>query len=86
MLHIAENVATEKGILRKAHISGGWWRRFLERNPGMSLLMGDATADVRIDAINEDNMHKYFDLLEEVYEELDFKDHPERIYTRLVCP
>ena len=35
-------------------------------------------AGVRIDAINE-NMTKYFDLLE-VYNELDFKEHPERIY------
>ena len=46
----------------------------------MSLRAGDATAGVRIDAINEENMKKYFDLLEEVYNELDFKDHPERIY------
>ena len=38
------------------------------------------TAGVRIDAINEENMTKYFDLLEEVNNELDFKDHPERIY------
>ena len=80
MLHIAENVAVDKGILRKGRISGGWWRRFLERNPGMSLRAGDATAGVRIDAINEDNMRKYFDLLEEVFDELDLKNHPERIY------
>ena len=73
MLHIAENVAVDKGILRKGRISGGWWRRFLERNPGMSLRAEDATAGVRIDAINEDNMHKYFDLLEEVFDELDLK-------------
>ena len=46
----------------------------------MSLRMGDATAGVCINAINENNMRKYFDLLEEVYEELDFKNHPERIY------
>ena len=46
----------------------------------MSLRVGDSTAGVRIDAINEENMTKYFDLLEEVYNELDFKDHPERIY------
>ena len=34
---LAENVDVDKGILRKGRISGGWWRRFLERNPGMSL-------------------------------------------------
>ena len=36
-LHIVENVAGHKGILRKGHISGGWWRQYLERNPDMSL-------------------------------------------------
>lgn len=52
----------------------------MERNPGMSLRVGDSIAGVGIDAINEENMTKYFDLLEEVYNELDFKDHPQRIY------
>ena len=37
VLEIAENVATAKGKLKKAHMLGGWWRRFLECNPGMSL-------------------------------------------------
>ena len=52
----------------------------MECNPGISLRAGDATAGVRIDAINEENMKKYFDLLEDVYNEFDFKNHPERIY------
>lgn len=52
----------------------------MERNPGMSLRAGDPTAGVRMDAINEENMQKYFDLLEEVYDEMDFRNHPERIY------
>ena len=80
VMQIAENVDTAKRMLKATHISGGWWRRFLERNPGMSLQASDATAGVRIDAIDEENMKKYFDLLEEVYNDLDFKDHPERIY------
>jgi hypothetical protein len=79
VMQIAENVATAKGMLKAVHISGGWWRRFLERNPGVSSRASDTTAGVRIDAINEENMKKYFDLLEEVYNDLDFKDHPERI-------
>ena len=59
-----------------------WWvvATILERNPGISLRAGDVTAGVCMDAINEDNMRKYFDLLDEVFNELDFKDHPERIY------
>ena len=35
---------------------------------------------MRIDAINEENMRAYFGLLKEVYDELDFEAHPERIY------
>ena len=34
VLCIAEIVAVNKGMLRRGQISGGWWRRFLERNPG----------------------------------------------------
>ena len=33
---IAERVATEKGVLRGARISDGWWRRFLQRHPRLS--------------------------------------------------
>ena len=80
VLRIAESVAESKGILKGVGITCGWWRRFLERNPGMTLRAGDPTAGVRMDAINDENMRKYFDLLEEVYDELDFRNHPERIY------
>ena len=76
VLQIAENVATAKEMLKKHtyRLDGGdgFWSVIQE--------CLDATAGVRIDAINEENMKKYFDLLEEVYNELDFKDHPERIY------
>ena len=78
VLCIAKNVAVDKGKLRRGQISGGWWRRFLERNPGMSLRAGDATAGVRMDAINE-----------EVFNNVDFKKIIQResvIWTRLVCP
>ena len=46
----------------------------------MTLQAGDPTAGVRMDATNHENMQKYFDQLEEVYDELDFGNHPERIY------
>ena len=39
----------------------------MERDPGMSLRAGDSTAGVQMDSINNENMKKYFDLLEEVY-------------------
>ena len=50
------------------------------KNPALSLRSGDATAGVRIDAVNEENMRAYFALLKEVYDDLDFGGHPERIY------
>ena len=80
VMRIAQEVAEAKGVLKQTRISSGWWRRFLERNPALRLRAGDATAGVRIDAINEESMRGYFGLLKEVYDELDFEAHPERIY------
>ena len=70
-MQTAENVA--KGMLEATHLSGGWWLWLSERNSGISLWATDAIAGVQIhvDALNEE---KYFDLLEEVYNDLDFKD------------
>ena len=44
----------------------------------MILRAGDLIAGVCMDTINHENMQKYFDLLEEVCDELDFRNHPER--------
>ena len=55
----------------------------------MSLRAGDATVGVHIDTINEENMRNYFDLLEDVFNELNFIDHPIQKgsikWTRPVC-
>ena len=80
VMRMAEGMAAAKGVLRSQRISHGWWQRFLARNPALSLRSGDATAGVRIDAVNEEYMRAYFALLKEVYDDLDFGGHPERIY------
>ena len=77
---IAEAVAREKGVLRASQISDRWWRRFLARNPSLSLRSVDATANVRMDAVNVENITAYFDIFKEVYDELNLNDHPECIY------
>ena len=77
---IAQRVATEKGVLRSARISDGWWRRFLQRHPQLSLRSGDSTAYVRMNAMNEENLTIYFDLLNTVLTDNDLKVHPEQIY------
>ena len=42
----------------------GWWLRFLQRWPKLSLRKGDALAQPRANAVNAANMKNYFDLLE----------------------
>ena len=44
--HLVEAVAREKGVLQGEKITDGWFRRFLERRPNLSLRRGDATANV----------------------------------------
>ena len=61
-------------------ISNGWWFKFRKRNPSISLRKGDSTAGVRMDAVNSENINEYFDLLEKVFKEYGFADHPEAIY------
>ena len=77
---IAEKVAIDKGLLRGAQISDGWWRCFLQRHPDLSLRSGDSTGYVRMNAMNEENLKNYFDLLDTVLEEKNLKIHPEQIY------
>jgi hypothetical protein len=49
---IVVQVAKEKAVNRSNRVSDGWWRRFLERQPQLSLRRGDATTHIRMDATN----------------------------------
>ena len=77
---IAESVAVDKGVLQGTRISEGWWRRFLERQPMLSLRRGDSTAHTQMDAINQETMNQYFSLLEDVMTEHNLMDKPAQIY------
>ena len=61
-------------------VSNGWWNNFMKRNPSLRLRQGDSTANVRMDALNQENITAYFDLLKGLYDEYDFHIHPEAIY------
>ena len=65
--------------LKAARVTHGWWQKFKERNPSVSLRSGDSTAAVRLDAVNEENMNNYFDMLKDVFDKGDFWNHPEAI-------
>ena len=78
--NLVESYVKQKGQLKGSSISNGWWERFLHRNPELSLRSGDATAGVRMDALNKENIDSYFDLLQSVFDQHNFQDHPEAIY------
>ena len=63
---IAESVAQDKGVLKGVKVSDGWWRRFLERQPKLTLRRGDSTVHVRMDAVNRETMDQYFALLKDI--------------------
>ena len=63
-------------VLKGEKISVGWWRRFLECQPNLTLRRGDSTAHVRMDAVNQETMDQYFSLLGEVLMEHNLVDKP----------
>ena len=77
---IARSVAAEKGILKGSKVTQGWWRRFCERQPDLSLRRGDVTAHVRMDAVNSETLTQYFTLLRDVLTEHDLFAKPAQIY------
>ena len=58
-------------------LSNGWWVRFLQRWPQMSLRKG---AIVREDASSYDVFKNYFDLLGSILTEHGLKDKPSQVY------
>ena len=62
------------------HVSGGWWRRFIERQGDLSLRQGDSTAHVRMDAMNQETMDHYFSLLHDTLSTHGLLDKPSQIY------
>ena len=82
VLTLVGTYVEKKGCLRGkgSVISNGWWDNFLKRNPMLRLRSGDSTATVQMDAMSSENMKAYVDLLSDVYDEFDFKNHPKSIY------
>ena len=79
-LCIVESATSERGRLRKGHVSDGWWRRFKERQGDISLRQGDSTAHVRMDAIIRETIDHYFSLLHDTLRTNGLLDKPSQIY------
>ena len=80
VMSIVQSVASDKGVLKGSKITVGWWRRFCQRQPDLSLHRGDATAHVCMNAVNQDTMNQYFSLLNDVMSEHELHDKPSQIY------
>ena len=89
IMGLAESVARDKGRMTgQKKISDGWFRRFMTRQPQLSLRKGDPTANVRMDCLNKETMDKYFDLLRDTLVENNLMESPNRIYimsTKQAC-
>ena len=58
----------------------GWWERFMDRWPTLSLRKGDALAVSRFQALTADNLKEYYDLLKTTLETHGLMNLPSRIY------
>ena len=56
------------------------WRRFLERQDDLTLRRGDSTGHDRMDAVNQQTLNQYFDLLEDTLTQYDLLNSTSRIY------
>ena len=79
-MDIAESVAVDKVVLKGEKISDGWWRRFLECQPNLTIQHGDSTAHERMDTVNQETMDQYYSLLGKVLMEHNLVDKPSKFY------
>ena len=78
---MVEQTAHDKQVLKKEKISDDWFRRFLERQPHLTLRKGDCTAAVRMNAMkNTSPLDNYFILLKSVLDDNNLQDKPGQIY------
>ena len=78
---LAESVARDKGrITGEKKISDGWFRRFMSRQPKLSLRKGDATANVRMDCLTKKTMDIYFELLKDTLVSNNLMESPNQVY------
>jgi len=62
-----KRTARDKDVLRKEKISDGWLRRFIERQPQLSICKGDSTAFACMDAMKkEEQLDNYFITLKDI--------------------
>ena len=80
VFNIVERTLKKRGCNVDKFNGEGWWNRFRERQPRISLRSSDALSRVRANAVTKDNMKKYFSLLKETLVSNNLLDKPSCIY------
>ena len=80
VLKIVEATMKKKGRIVDSKISQGWWYRFRERWPQLSLRRGDSFSIARKKMTSHEVFNSYFDILEETLDKYGLNDKPAQIY------
>ena len=78
IMTIAENVAKDKGTLRKDRISQGWYEKFMERQTYLSICQGGPAANEM--AVTSQVITQYFNSLEKTLKDNNLLNKPAQIY------
>ena len=80
VLLIVQKTLEQKGN-KPEHFNGeGWYHRFMQRHPTLSLRSADPLSYVRTIALTPEKLNSYFDLLETTLREKELLNKPNLIY------
>ena len=78
VLALVPQMVNEKGI--DANVSSGWWERFCQRHPRITLWVAAPLSLARAMATDPEVLSKYFDMLEECLTQNGILDKPGQIF------
>ena len=78
VLSIVQDILNSKGI--NVVVSNGWWERFLQRHPHLTLRTAYPLSYLRAMSSDRDSIERYYDLLEDTLRSNEIFDDPTRIF------
>ena len=78
VMALVQAIVKEKGI--ETTISDGWWERFKQRHPNLTLRIAAPLSFARAMASDRDSLNNYFDLLEDTLKANEIFDDASRIF------
>jgi hypothetical protein len=74
ILDLVQMAMNEKG--KKVTVSQGWWTSFCHRHPNITVRSAEPVSYVRIISTRPEIIERYFDLLEDTFNEYNFHENP----------